>query len=209
MIIWGWRAFTALIATGVFYCPRCLGDRSYRHLAARRWFTLFFIPVIPLERLGTFVRCDACHGTFTEVALEAPTVAVFEHTLGLAARAAVAHLVSRLSPTPEVVALACAALRDRPGVAQRYDEHRLRADVNAFADRRTALTYVAPLAGTMSIDGREDFVRRLVLLGARLSPTDRLREPVSAVAAELQLSPAHVAGIREHVESGMRTGGPA
>ena len=61
----------------------------------------------------------------------------------------------------------------------------------------------------MSIDGREDFVRRLVLLGARLSPTDRLREPVSALAAELQLSLAHVAGIREQVEAGMRTGGLA
>ena len=209
MIIWGWRAFKALLATGVFFCPRCQGDRTYRHLTARRWFTLFFIPIIPLERLGTFVECDTCHGTFTEASLDTPTVAVFEYSLGLAARAGVAHLVSRLSPTSEVVALASGALAGRPGVRQPYDENQLRADVNAFADRQTALGYLAPLATSMSIDGREDFVRRLVALGVRLSPADRMLEPVSAMAATLQLSPAHVAGIREQVEAGMRAGGIA
>ena len=98
-IIWGWRAVKALLGTGTFYCPRCQGDRGYRHFAARRWFTLFFIPMIPLKALGTYVECDVCHGTFVESVLEAPTIAQFEHSIGLAARAAVAHLVSRLSPT--------------------------------------------------------------------------------------------------------------
>jgi hypothetical protein len=208
-IIWGWRAVKALLGTGTFYCPRCQGDRCYRHFAARRWFTLFFIPMIPLKALGSYVECDVCHGTFVEPVLEAPTVAQFEHALGLATRAAAAHLVSRLSPTADVVSQGVAALADRAGVAQPYDENRLRADVAAFADQQTALHYLAPLATTMSIDGREDFVRRLVVLGAQLAPADRMNEPIAAMASELQLSAAHLAGIREQVQAWSQTGGPA
>jgi hypothetical protein len=208
-IIWGWRAVKALLGAGTFYCPTCQGDRPYRHFAARRWFTLFFIPIIPLKALESFVECDVCHGTFVEAVLDAPTVAVFEHSLGLATRASVAHLVGQLSATPEVVSLALAELANRAGVVQPYDERLLRTDVAAFADRATALRFLDPLATSMSIDGREDFVRRLVLFSRLLAPSDTLAEPVAAMAAELQLSPAHLAGIRERAIAGTEAGGPA
>ena len=48
LIIWGLRVVYHTIAQGVFYCRKCGGDRNYRHQAGRRFFTLFFIPIIPL-----------------------------------------------------------------------------------------------------------------------------------------------------------------
>jgi uncharacterized tellurite resistance protein B-like protein len=30
----------------------------------RRWFTLYFIPVIPLGILGAYVECSGCHNTY-------------------------------------------------------------------------------------------------------------------------------------------------
>ena len=63
MIIWGWRVRKKTIGTGVFFCPGEGGDRNYEHKQARRWFTIFFIPLIPLKELGDFVECTSCENT--------------------------------------------------------------------------------------------------------------------------------------------------
>jgi zinc-ribbon family len=63
MIIWGSRGITSSLAKGFFHCPRCDQQRSYDHKKVRRFFTLFFIPLIPLESLGEYVECQFCKGT--------------------------------------------------------------------------------------------------------------------------------------------------
>jgi hypothetical protein len=60
LIIFGFRVLYRTIGQGTFHCQRCGGDREYRHRVGRRWFTLFFIPVIPLNNLGEFVVCTTC-----------------------------------------------------------------------------------------------------------------------------------------------------
>ena len=52
LLIWGLRVFYRTIGQGVFHCRRCGGDRHYRLRSGRRFFTLFFIPVIPLNKVG-------------------------------------------------------------------------------------------------------------------------------------------------------------
>jgi tellurite resistance protein len=75
VIIFGYGSMTGTKATGTFSCPRCGVMRSYAHKRVRRFFTLYFIPVIPLDTLGEYVQCDSCGGTFyTEVL--APTRAL-------------------------------------------------------------------------------------------------------------------------------------
>jgi hypothetical protein len=60
VIIWGWRARTHSLATGEFYCPHCSAKQAYDHQKLRRWFTLYFIPLIPLEALGEHITCKQC-----------------------------------------------------------------------------------------------------------------------------------------------------
>ena len=36
----------------------------------RRFFTLYFIPIIPLDRLGEYVECKSCKSTYNERVLE-------------------------------------------------------------------------------------------------------------------------------------------
>ena len=57
MIIFGFSVFYifGLIGRGQFHCPNCGGDRNYEHRTARRFFTLFFLPVIPLDKVGEVV----------------------------------------------------------------------------------------------------------------------------------------------------------
>lgn len=56
--------------SGHFNCPQCAQSRSYRHRKVTRFFTLYFIPLIPLGRAGEYVECDTCKGTFIPRVLE-------------------------------------------------------------------------------------------------------------------------------------------
>jgi hypothetical protein len=64
LIIFGRRAVTGSLGTGSFDCPRCGTTRLYEHKRVRRFFTLYFIPLIPLATLGEYVECEGCRGTY-------------------------------------------------------------------------------------------------------------------------------------------------
>lgn len=66
-IIWGSRGITSTADSGSFHCPRC-GPSDYEHKRVRNFFTLYWIPLIPLGTLGEYVECGQCADTFdTEV----------------------------------------------------------------------------------------------------------------------------------------------
>lgn len=69
MIIFGTRGVTSTKQKGMFYCPSCSSEQPYGFKQARRYFTLYFIPVIPLDHLGSYVECEGCAGTFKEEVL--------------------------------------------------------------------------------------------------------------------------------------------
>ncbi len=64
MIIFGTRGVKSTKATGNFNCPQCETSRSYRHRKVTQFFTLYFIPLIPLGSKGEYVECNHCKGTF-------------------------------------------------------------------------------------------------------------------------------------------------
>ncbi len=64
MIIFGTRGVRSTKATGTFDCPQCEANRGYRHRKVTRFFTLYFIPLIPLGSKGEYIECDHCKGTF-------------------------------------------------------------------------------------------------------------------------------------------------
>lgn len=63
-IIYGSRGVTSTVATGQFFCPQCGSVQAYARKDVRRYFSLFFIPMIPLEKTGDYVECQRCRGTF-------------------------------------------------------------------------------------------------------------------------------------------------
>ena len=67
-IIFGTRGVTTSGERGDFHCPQCGPHNPYTIKTVRRFFTLYFIPIIPLDRLGEYLECSTCQGTFeTEV----------------------------------------------------------------------------------------------------------------------------------------------
>jgi hypothetical protein len=65
-IIWGFRSILLTIGTGGFNCPLCLLPRPFKHKRYKRFFTLFFIPLIPVGNGEEFVECQSCKYKFVE-----------------------------------------------------------------------------------------------------------------------------------------------
>jgi len=98
LIIFGLRVFYRTIAQGTLYCRRCGGDRQHRRRAGRRCFTLFFIPVIPLNSVGEHVRCTTCRARNLTDALSQPTTAQMQAALPAGMRAAAAAMLRSGDP---------------------------------------------------------------------------------------------------------------
>ena len=65
IFIWGSRYLTSTRDSGRFYCPHCVKlDVDYRRVAARQWFTMYFIPVFPIGGHEEHIECQRCQGTF-------------------------------------------------------------------------------------------------------------------------------------------------
>ena len=103
LLIFGIKVRYVPMEAGTFHCPGEGGDRDYTLLEARRWFTLFFVPLVRLGLLGYVVQCDSCHAHFDQRTLHLPTSASMEHKIEVAARALFGALAGS-HPEPDRVA---------------------------------------------------------------------------------------------------------
>lgn len=71
-IIFGTKTRFKTLSAGEFFCPQCRAKRAYELRQARNWFTLYFIPLIPLNMLGEMVTCQTCGTNFQPDILSQP-----------------------------------------------------------------------------------------------------------------------------------------
>lgn len=60
LIIWGRKGVTSTESQGTFDCPACGAGKPYEHKKVRSFFTLYFIPLIPMGTRGEYVECGGC-----------------------------------------------------------------------------------------------------------------------------------------------------
>ena len=193
LIILGLRVFYRTMAQGMFYCRRCGGDREYRHRAGRRWFTVFFLPVIPLNRVGEHVQCTTCRTRYVTDVLSQPTTARMQEALPAGMRAAVSAMLRSGDPSSAVSRQRAIEAVIGSGVPD-YDEASLNADLmQPFEAIRPALNQV----GTqLTIQAREWYlaeVIRIALADGPLSETER--QAALAIGADLGMTQAQVIGV--------------
>ena len=193
IVVWGWRTVFRVIGSGVFSCPSCGADRNYERRRAQRFFTLFFIPLIPLKVLGEFIRCTACKTDFRESVLARPTATQFTDLLQNTVRGVMVNVLRRGGsghPAPLDVAVqeivACGAIG--------YSQADLAQDLRVVPEDLTQL--LAGLAGQLSEAGREALVRGAIRVAAADGPVDaQERAVIDGVGAALGMTQAHVAGV--------------
>jgi len=100
LIFFGLRVFYRAAGQGMLHCQRCGGDREYRHRVGRRWFTLFFIPIIPINKAGQHVQCAVCGTRYRMDVLALPTTAQMKEALPAGTRAAA---IARCGPFSGVI----------------------------------------------------------------------------------------------------------
>lgn len=193
LIIFGFRTFFRTLAQGVFHCRKCGGDREYRHRAGRRFFTLFFLPVIPLAKTGEHVQCSTCKTRYTLDALRLPTAAQMQVALPTGMRAAAATMLQAGQPGHPAARQRAVAAIQQAG-AHDYQDQYLNADMAQPPQaRREALGQVAQ---QLTPDAREWFLAEMIRIGLADGPlTGTERHAAEIVASELGMTPAQALGV--------------
>ena len=193
MIIWGWRVRKKTIGTGVFFCPGEGGDRNYEHRQARRWFTIFFIPLIPLKELGDFVECTSCENTYYPDVLKGKTASEIEDISTIAIR----HVAVSMALADGTV-----DPRERDAavtVVQRFASHPYDLDdldsdlsslqVSALSDN------LEELGAVLNEHGKENVLTAAVFLAGADGHVDRSEiEVARQIGKALTMSSAHIEG---------------
>ncbi|MCO6006325.1 TerB family tellurite resistance protein [Actinoallomurus purpureus] len=202
LLIFGFAVFFRTVSHGDFHCPHCGGDRRYRRRVARRWFTLFFLPVIPLTRVGEIVECTTCRNRFGLGALRLPTVRQMEAALPVAMRAAVVPVLTAGNPD-HTGARNRAVEAIRGYGAADFDDDALQADLDEPPG--DAEDVIATAGAQLTTEAREWFLAqtvRVALADGALS--DAERQVLRQVASRLGLTPAHAFGVIATTERAAR-----
>lgn len=205
MIIFGFSVFTifGLLGTGQFACPNCGGDREYEHRTARRFFTLFFLPVIPLDKVGEVVRCRTCRQRFDPVVLRRPTNAQLANAIPAGMRAAAAAVLRAGGGSGAAARAAVEAVR--AAGAPDYDAAQLQADLGLPTEATAEL--LRTLATNVTQEACERYLAGAVRIGLADGPlTPAEREGLHWVAGNLGLTPAHAHGVISTVEQSVTPG---
>ena len=193
IIIWGLRVIWSTIATGVFYCRKCAGDRNYRHRTGRRFFTLFFIPIIPLNKVGEHVMCDTCKTRYVTGVLAMPTAAQTQLTATDGVRATVVVMLQSgdaNSAAGRAKALEVVGGAGVPG----YDEAALVADMAKPGEHwRPA---IVAFGNQLKPEAKEWHLAELIRIAMADGPlTEVERTTAGGIAGDLGMTPAQALGV--------------
>ena len=201
MIIFGTRGVTWSKESGDFICPGCGGSsQKYTRKTVRRFFTLYFIPLIPLDKLGEYVQCQTCGGTFNDQVLSYDPVAQQEK-----ARAEFVDHVKRV--------MILAALASERVTETEYDAIResyrdlsgktlsnfdIQQEFGLARQAKGGMTeYASRAFGNLNEHGKEMVIKSVlsVLTASTGTLDDHELDVLNELANTMNVSPAHLRGI--------------
>jgi hypothetical protein len=208
LLIFGLRVYFFTTSEGTFHCPRCGGDRPYRHRLGRRWFHIFFIPIIPLGKAGEHVQCRRCGTRYGTDVLALPTRAQMQEALPAGMRAAAIAMLRAGDPGSTAARRRVVDAVRGAGIAG-YDDAAVEADLarsgpdaaGSAADRLNALS------AQLAEPAREWFLAEIVRIGlADGTLTDAERRAARDVAGHLGMTAAQAVGVITLTEEGASAG---
>jgi len=193
LLIWGFKVRFRTTGEGEFFCPRCGGDRHYQRRTAKRWFHLYYVPLIPGKVVGEVIRCTTCNTDFNESVLTRPTTGQFSELLQNAVRGVMVLALRATGPQDALPRAAAVAEIAKSG-ATGYTEDNLDADLQIVPDDLGP--FLAPLAEQLADQGKEALVGAAVRVACSDGPMqEHERQLMNQIGAQLGLTPAHVAGV--------------
>lgn len=197
--VFGTRGIPSTTDDGEFHCPVCHGPCGYEHKQVRKFFTLYFFPVIPLGAVGEYVECQECRGTFPSEVLElSPQAAAeeFEAVFELAVR----RLLVEMALADQFVTFAefeRVSRLYRKLTGRTIEEETVAHEIKrAEVDDRDVTEYLEDVAFQLNEEGKE----RVLKAAFAVAAADGLfreeeREMVQALGEALEMTPTDVRGV--------------
>lgn len=199
MIIFGTRGVTYSSGSGEFFCPVCQGESSYSQKRARRFFTLYFIPLIPLDLIGEYVECGQCRGTFELDVLDYdPAVAAADFKAEFH-RAVTRVMVEMMLADGRVDDREKAAMQRtyRQLTGSEITEEQVQAAIQAVRQSQQRVTdSLAQMADALNDNGKEMVIKAAYLVAAADDDMpEEERKLIAEVGASLGMTGAHIKGV--------------
>jgi len=202
MIIFGTRGVTSTLASGSFHCPAC-GPQAFTRKGVRKWFTLYFIPVIPLDSVGEYVECGACGRTYDPRVLDVDPEEASRRASVRLLEAVRRVMVEMMLADGDVGAEEVEAIRTvhRKVLGTEISQQEVLRDARAARDEpRGVVAALVPFRGALSDAGKEMVFRAAFFVAAadhRLAAAER--DLLAQVATSVGLSPAHARGLMQEL----------
>lgn len=199
MIIFGTRGITTTPEKGEFHCPSCSSKQPYGLKRVRRFFTLYFIPVIPLDKLGEYVECRTCKDTYKPVVLQydpAANAQKVEAEYHIAIKKVMIHMLladgviddAEVETTRDIYS----KLTNKPISAED-----IRSEIRVIQDNKEDLSqYLVRLQGTLNDEGKEMVVRAALYVAMADGEFHADEKAlVGKVGTYLGMTNAHIMGV--------------
>lgn len=199
MIIFGTRGVTYTKQASQFNCPACAAGTPYKHKRVRRFFTLYFIPVIPLDLLGEYVECQSCRGTYKLDVLSYDPSAMnmaFEAEFHRAVkRAMVMVMLADGQIDAEEIGTIRGIYEKVTGTA--LSQEAVHAEIAAAeADPGGIADQLAKLAESLNDSGKELVLKAAFFVAAADGQfQDEEQELIGIIGQSLGMTPAHMRGV--------------
>jgi len=191
---------------GEFHCPQCAVKKPFKHKKVVRFFTLYFIPLIPLGRIGEFVECQTCRGTFVPRVLEFDPEASSNQFQSQYEKAMRHSMILMMLADGEIDSGEMEAVH---GIINKfghndmtYDELEKLVDV-IQSENEPVDTYLAQIAGSLNEHGKEIIIKCALAVAAsdgNIDPSEI--KLIVEMGKAMDMSPSHVKGIMmEETES--------
>jgi tellurite resistance protein/predicted RNA-binding Zn-ribbon protein involved in translation (DUF1610 family) len=205
MIIFGTRGITYSKDKGEFHCPECGTERRYNHKRVRRFFTLYFIPLIPLNLLGEFVECETCQSTYK------PEVLTYDPAAGAAELEAEYHHAVKQVMIGLMIADGSADDEEVRKIAELYQQltkseitdAQIRSEAaQTDADGSSIRARLQEMTPRLNDHGKELVIRAAIMVAAADGEfhQDEL-DLIASFGDAMGMTPAHLRGVMDSMHS--------
>ncbi|MCJ8315048.1 MAG: TerB family tellurite resistance protein [Saccharospirillaceae bacterium] len=199
MIIFGTRSLTTTPESGNFNCPSCNNVQPYGLKRVRRFFTLYFIPVIPLDKLGEYVECKSCKDTYKNDILKYDPAAnseAFEAEYHVGIKKVMIHVLLADGVIDDSEVEVVMDIYQRISGNEISKESLLDEIKNIQKTNESLSNILLNLSGTLNDEGKERVIQAAVYVA--LADGEFQQEEadlVSKIGKELGMTKAHTQGV--------------
>ena len=198
-IVFGTRGITTTKEKGEFHCPQCGNSQAYRWRNVNNFFTLYFIPLIPLGKAGEYVECGNCRSTFVPRVLEYTPELPNTDFKALYEQAIRHAMVLMMLADGEIDENEMTMVQE---IINKFSKNQIdKAELEAYVDvvmreNEDISTYLKKITPSLNEHGKEMIMRCAIAVAGSDGHIDETeKELMSKMAKVMEMSPSHVQGI--------------